>query len=48
MVALMITVEGLPLGQYMHQHEVTDISRLILKEGDSEDVKQVKGNSINM
>ena len=36
--------EKVPLGQYMHQHTVTDISELIQREGDSEDVKLVKGN----
>ena len=35
----------IPLGEYMHKHGVTHVGQLILKEGDSVDVKQVKGTS---
>ena len=39
------TDENLELGKYMHNHEITDVSKLILKESDSADVRRVKGNT---
>ena len=39
------TNKDLALGEYMHKHRDTDVSQLILKEGDSADVKKVKGSA---
>ena len=39
------TNEDLALGQYMYTYSVTHVSQLILKEGDSDNVKLVKGNA---